>query len=246
MIAIATALILLTPQKQEVITFNVDGAERQALVFAPKNKTSHPPLVFGFHGHSGNMRNAARSFQMHEQWPEAVVVYMQGLPSTGKIVDKEGKKNGWQFQAGEYKDRDLKFFDAVYDRLTKDFQVDLKRVYAMGHSNGGAFTYLLWSQRSEKLAAVGPSGAIAGTYRGQLKAKPAFIVMGEKDQLVRPVVQKLGIRYVQSLNGASGALKSGVQKGSKADLGLYIYPGDHAYPQNANKPMVEFFKSNRQ
>lgn len=246
MIAIATALILVTPHKSEVVTFQVGDLTRRATVYAPTVKSTNPPLVFGFHGHGGNMRNAANSFQMHEKWPEAVVVYMQGVPSSGNIVDKEGKKNGWQFQAGEYGDRDLKFFDAVYDRVTKDFSVDRKRVYSMGHSNGGAFTYLLWAQRGEKLAAVGPSGAVAAVYRGKLKPKAAFIVMGEEDQLVRPVAQRVGIRYVQNLNGASGELKSGFQKGSKADLGLYIYPGDHAYPKDANQLMVDFFKSHSQ
>lgn len=246
MIALATALILLASPKEEVVDFQVDGASRQALIYSPSVKSAHPPIVFGFHGHGGNMRNAARSFQMHEVWPEAVVVYMQGVPSSGNIVDKEGKKSGWQFQAGEYKDRDLKFFDAAYDRVTKEFGVDKKKVYAMGHSNGGAFTYLLWSQRGDKLAAVGPSGAVAAVYRGQLKPKPAFIVMGEQDQLVRPIAQRVGIRYVQNLNGASGEVKSGVLKGTKADLGLYIYPGDHTYPKEANKLMVEFFKGHSQ
>lgn len=245
MIALATALVLLASPKEEIATFQIDGALRQALIYSPSVKTTNPPLVFGFHGHGGNMRNAARSFQMHEVWPEAVVVYMQGVPSSGNIVDKEGKKNGWQFQAGEYKGRDLKFFDAVYDRITKEFGIDKKKVYAMGHSNGGAFTYLLWAQRGDKLAAVGPSGAVAAVYRGQLKPKAAYIVMGEEDQLVRPVAQKLGIRFVKNLNGVEGDTKMGTLKGSKADLGLYIYPGDHAYPKEANKPMVDFFKSHK-
>src|SRR5690349_17017563 len=104
MIALATALVLLAAPKEEISTFQVGGESRQALIYSPTIKSSNPPLVFGFHGHGGNMRNAARSFQMHEVWPEAVVVYMQGVPSSGNIVDKEGKKNGWQFQAGEYKD----------------------------------------------------------------------------------------------------------------------------------------------
>lgn len=58
-------------------------------------------------------------------------------------------------------------------------------VYAMGHSNGGAFTYLLWATRGDVLAAVAPSGAAAGRSLPDLKPKPVLHVAGEKDELVR-------------------------------------------------------------
>jgi polyhydroxybutyrate depolymerase len=244
MLSLLAAIIVLTPiQKQEVRSFELEGVKREALVYLPSVKTEHPPLVFGFHGHGGNMYNAARSFQMHELWPEAVVVYMQGLPTPGALTDPKGEKNGWQSKAEDIENRDLKFFDVVYDRAVKEFQVNTQRVYAMGHSNGGAFTYLLWATRANKFAAFGPSGAVASVYRGQLVPKPAFIVSGEQDQLVRPIAQQFGIRYVKSLNGVEGDVKMGTVKGSKADLGLYIHPGNHTYPREANKLMVEFFKS---
>src|SRR3954463_16655111 len=86
------------PQKME---WTVEGARREALVYAPsKEGSGAPPLVFGFHGHGGTMQNAARSFRIHELWDEAVVVYPQGLPTPGRLTDPEGKKAGWQFAAG--------------------------------------------------------------------------------------------------------------------------------------------------
>ena len=239
---LASVLVAIIAVPQTVTEFRVAGLTRQALVFAPKTKTDRPPLVFGFHGHGGNMRNAARSFQMHIHWPEAVVVYMQGLPTVSKN-DPEGTRNGWQMRTGVNKDRDLKFFDAVYKKLTTEYKVDPSKVYVMGHSNGGGFTYLLWAQRGDLLAAVGPSGAVASVYRGELKPKPAFIVSGESDQIVNPLAQRNGIDFVKTLNGAFGTSKKGVLKGSKADVGLYVYPGGHAYPREANKLMVEFFKT---
>ena len=241
--ALAVSLLAQLPTHAQVLEFKVDGVVRRATVFSPAVKSDHPPLVFGFHGHGGNMANAARSFQMHQNWPEAVTVYMQGLPTPGMLTDPDGKKPGWQSRKGTNGDRDLKFFDAVYARLVSDFHVGLDRVYAMGHSNGGSFTYLLWATRADKFAAFGPSGSVASVYRGQLAPKPAFIVSGEQDQLVRPIAQQRGISYVKDLNGAKGDVKFGVLKGEKADVGLYIYPGDHTYPQKANLPMVEFFKS---
>ena len=84
------------------------------LVYAPSKKTDGKvPLVFDFHGHGGTAKHAARTHHFHEAWPEAVVVYMQGLNTPGKLTDPEGKKSGWQSGPGDQKDRDLKFFDAV-------------------------------------------------------------------------------------------------------------------------------------
>ncbi len=64
--------------------WKVDGETRAALVYMSE-KAENPPLVFGFHGYGGTMRNAARSFRIHEVWPEAVV-YMQRLPTPGQLT----------------------------------------------------------------------------------------------------------------------------------------------------------------
>ena len=62
----------------------VDGTVREALIAIPPNaKTSPSPLVFAFHGHGGNMANAARMYHIHTLWPEAIVVYPQGLNTPG-------------------------------------------------------------------------------------------------------------------------------------------------------------------
>ncbi len=59
--------------------WTVEGIRREALVAVPDSASSMPtPVVFAFHGHGGTMRHAARSFRFHEQWSEAIVVYMQG------------------------------------------------------------------------------------------------------------------------------------------------------------------------
>ncbi|MFY8056754.1 MAG: hypothetical protein ACOVRM_03375, partial [Planctomycetaceae bacterium] len=59
---------------------------------------------------------------------------------------------GWQKSAGDQQDRDLKFFDVVLQSLRSEYRVDDRRIYATGHSNGGGFTYLLWSERSAVFA----------------------------------------------------------------------------------------------
>src|SRR6266568_3664150 len=73
----------------------VDGVVPQGLVYVPAQaRTNATPVVFAFHGHGGSMRNAARSFGYHALWPEAIVVYLQGLNTPGRLTDPDGKNPG--------------------------------------------------------------------------------------------------------------------------------------------------------
>ncbi len=196
---VATSITHAAPLTER--TWTVDGVERQALVHVPEKTNEAPsPVVFAFHGHGGSMNNAARQFAYEKLWPEAIVVYMQGLKTPGRLTDPEGKKNGWQHGAGDQGDRDLKFFDAVLESLKKDHNVDKNRIFATGHSNGGGFTYLLWAKRGDVFAAVAPSGSVATRYAADLKPKPALHVAGENDPLVKFAWQSAGIEALKRIN----------------------------------------------
>lgn len=232
----------------------VDGTVREALIAIPPNaKTSPSPLVFAFHGHGGNMANAARMYHIHTLWPEAIVVYPQGLNTPGQLTDPEGKKPGWQGAAGVQGDRDLKFFDTMLASLESKFKVDPKRIYSTGHSNGGGFTYLLWAERGEKFAAFAPSAAAARGAQGKLKPKPVLHVAGENDPLVKFAWQKVMIEYVKKVNGSGEGETWESQTGctlfpskSGAPVVTFIHPGTHAYPSEAPALIVKFFKQHAQ
>jgi len=184
-------------------TWQVDGMEREALVALPSNpsgKEDPIPLVFIFHGHGGTMQHAARIFSLHTEWPEAVCIYMQGLPTVGRLTDPEGKKSGWQARAGDGGDRDLKFFDAALASLKQERKIDPLRIYATGHSNGGAFTYLLWGKRGEIFAAMAPSAAAATRQFKDLKPKPVLHFAGRMDPLVKFAWQEKNISLLRRLN----------------------------------------------
>ncbi len=233
--------------------WTVDGVARKALVHAPTTTRTEPaPVVFAFHGHGGTMGHAARTMAYHVQWPEAIVVYMQGLNTPGKLTDPEGKRPGWQPGQGDQDDRDLKFFDAVFKSLKTDFKVDESRVYATGHSNGGSFTYLLWATRGDVFAAMAPSAAVPGREIRNLKAKPALHVAGENDPLVKWEWQKLTMDALRKLNGcdsqgsewaSSGTLKGTLYSSSGGTpVVTLISPGDHKFPNEAPALIVKFFK----
>jgi len=233
----------------------VDGIARRALVHAPaKAKETPTPIVFAFHGHGGTMLNAARTFSYHTHWPDAIVVYPQGLNTPGKLTDPDGKKPGWQHGRGAEGDRDLKFFDNMLASLKRDYKIDDRRIYATGHSNGGSFTYLLWSTRADVFAAFAPSAAVPGVEMKNLKPMPALHVAGEKDNLVKWDWQKRTIEQIRKLNGceADGTPwdKAGDLVGTKfasksgTPFVTLAYPGDHRFPSNAPALITKFFKEN--
>jgi polyhydroxybutyrate depolymerase len=242
-----TSLAADTPARR---TWTVDGITREALVYVPPQAPSNAaPVVFAFHGHGGSMQNAARMFGYHTRWPEAIVVYMQGLNTPGRLTDPEGKKPGWQHAAGDQGDRDLKFFDAVLASLKSDYRVDEKRLYATGHSNGGGFTYLLWAERGEAFAAFAPSATAAARTFSQIKPKPVLHIAGENDTLVKFAWQQRTIDGLRKLNQCgAGQLWEG-EKGctlypSKLDAPVvtFIHPGPHNFPAAAPAIIVKFFK----
>jgi polyhydroxybutyrate depolymerase len=229
---LAWICIVLPLAGQTVRQWEVDGVRREALIHAPESARTRPsPLVFVFHGHGGNSRQAARSFRTHELWPEAIAVYPQGLPTPGRLTDPEGRRPGWQHGAGAQQDRDLKFYDVMLAAVKAEYRVDAKRVYATGHSNGGGFTYLLWAHRGATLAAVAPSGATGRREDvGRYAPKPVLHIAGEKDPLVKFSWQKAMIESLRKSNAGQ-------------PVETFIYDGGHRFPPEAAGRIVRFFQA---
>jgi polyhydroxybutyrate depolymerase len=236
--------------------WKIEGMDRVGLIFAPKTgkgeNSRKAPVLFAFHGHGGNMRQAAARFGFQRKWPEAVVVYLQGLPTPGALTDPQGLRNGWQKTAGDQNDRDLKLFDAALATVMKDYAGDPKRVYATGHSNGGGFTYLLMAERGDRLCAVAPVAAAAGRNQPGLKPKPCLHIAGEKDPLVRFAWQERCRNAVLRVNQCE---EKGSSWGQSGPLIATLYPsrigapfvwavhaGGHQFPTGAADLIIRFFK----
>lgn len=136
--------------------------------------------------------------------------------------------------------------------MKKEQPVDEKLIYATGHSNGGGFTYVLWAERGDILAAVASVAAAAGRNFMRIKPKPALHIAGENDQLVRFPMQQRTMDTVRKLNGCAEDGKAWAKAGTLVGA-LYssktgtpfvsvIHPGTHQYPSEAPELIVKFFK----
>ena len=234
----------------QVMKWTIEGVARLAIVYPPSVQTGRAkaPLIFVFHGHGDNAWFVAtEQFALQNLWPEAVVVYPQGLP-TPAASDPSGERRGWQHQIGEVGDRDLKLFDAMLSTLRWKFRVDDHRIYAAGFSNGGFFDYILWAQRGKLFAAFAPCAAALRAPLQISLPKPVLVVAGEKDERVPFAEQKKNIAALRQINGCTG-------EGKPWESGATLYPaangapvvavilrGGHAVPHAAAVLIAKFFQ----
>jgi len=235
-------------------SWEVDGVKRTALVRVPAGVSGQLAVVFGWHGHGGRSTHSAGRWGYAEIDTTSILVFPQGLPTVSPLVDKEGRMPGWQTSVDSEGGRDIKLFDTILAHLKKEHAVDDRRIYSMGHSNGAAFSYLLWQARPDVLAAI---GSVAGSLRGDVKSDsplPVIHVAGKKDPIVKFAWQQMTFAAVRRFNGCAeegklwakeGVLDATIFASTKgAPLVTAIHAGGHEYAKGSTELIVRFFKEN--
>lgn len=235
-------------------TWTVDGVKRTALVRVPAGTQGILAVVFCWHGHGGRSTHSAGRWGYAEIDKASILVFPQGLPTVSPLVDKEGRLPGWQTSVTSEGGRDMRLFDVILADLKKRHMVDDRRIYSMGHSNGAAFSYLLWQARPETLAAI---GSVAGSLRGDGKPTsplPVIHVAGKKDPLVKFAWQQATFAAVRRFNACAeegqpwakeGVLEATIYASSKgAPLVTALHDGMHEYAKGSTELIVRFFKEN--
>ncbi len=227
------------------VTFQAAGLERTAWVYP--SAAPAPALVFVFHGRGGSAEGAAERIALHRHWPEAVIVYPQGVPGQKAMRDPEGTRPSWQRLPGELEDRDVRFFDAAREALCLSHGCDRRRVYLLGQSNGGRFANLLWRLRGERIAALCSAGSQGGKLIPGSPPRPVLMVIGEKDRVAPRAGQEKSIALARALLGTDPATASldGLLRSERGpggmELAVYLHPGGHEFPRAALPPIVAFF-----
>jgi polyhydroxybutyrate depolymerase len=180
-------------------------------------------------------------------------VYPQGLNSPTPL-DPGGKLPGWQHKAGDSGNRDLRFFDVMVADLKKRYNVDPRRIYTTGFSNGAIFSYLLWAERAKTIAAV---GAVAGRLdpAETLPMPRALIAIGGTQDTTLPFAQQLAtIELAREADGATGTgalcgrgcTLYASADGNETPVKTVVHAGAHVYPPWAPAQIVQFFKAHPQ
>ncbi|MBI4731790.1 MAG: hypothetical protein HY781_06625 [Chloroflexi bacterium] len=163
----------------------IGGFERTYLLHVPPTyDSSQPwPLVFVFHGGFGNADKT-----------DELTGFSQLADEAGFIgFYPNARRDHWNDVRSTdplYTDTDdVGFVSALIDALSETYNIDSRRVYAAGVSNGGIFSYRLACDLSDRLAAIGPvAGSLAENLASTCSpAQPISIIHihGLADQLVR-------------------------------------------------------------
>jgi polyhydroxybutyrate depolymerase len=135
-----------------------DGRERTFVLDVPQELKPGAPLVMVFHGFTGSAKEMREltGFAKVSQEHGFVAVYPEGTR------DSKGRSFfnvGYEFHRDQTVD-DVRFARSLAERLTRDFGLDSRAVFATGFSNGGDMSFLLGAQREPFVAAIAP---VAGT-----------------------------------------------------------------------------------
>ena len=167
---------------QEVETFIHDDIEREYVLYVPSGyvETTTFPLMFNFHGFGGeaaqymsyaDMRSLADSENF-------ILVYPQGTLASGSphwnpsLPSSDNKSDA----------DDLGFIEALISELSSHYNIDLRRVYACGFSNGGMMAYGLAQHKSELIAGIASvSGVMLESDVNPTRPMPIFIIHGTLD-----------------------------------------------------------------
>lgn len=192
-------------------------------------------------------RTWPKATRLHEAWPEALVVYLDGLPGIPAPYDKEGRGSGWQLNPGEKNDRDVAFTDATLDALARHYNIDQRHVFAVGHSNGASFVGVLWATRPHRFAGFAFSASQADKLIEAAEPRPVFMGMGLRDELIPFATQRLSIKYAATRFGmgpvqTDHAGVSLYKSKNGIELMTFIHHGGHSWPAEQTPMMVEFFK----
>jgi polyhydroxybutyrate depolymerase len=141
-----------------------DGLERNYILYIPAsiNRSQPVPLVFVFHGGTGNAESAIRmsGFNGAADQNGFAVVYPNG---TGRLSNdilltwNGGTCCGY---AQEKNVDDIGFVRAIVTDLRTLMNIDPKRIYATGMSNGGILSQRLACEAADLFAAIAP---VSGT-----------------------------------------------------------------------------------
>ena len=140
---------------------NVGGVNREYVIYIPSTYDSIDtvPLMLIFHGWTMSANDQMNISDMRDlsESEQFILVYPQGTVFHGSTHWNVGS-----WTTGSNSD-DLGFVDELIYHISANHNIDMKRIYAAGYSNGGFFCQELACNLSNDIAAIATVGANMST-----------------------------------------------------------------------------------
>lgn len=167
-----------------------NGLKRTYLIHVPPDSRNRQmPLVIALHGGGGTGKRmeklTQKGFNRLSDKEGFIAAYPDGIErhwNDGRTV-KEAK-----WRAHKENVDDVGFISALIDHLVKEQNVDHKKIYITGVSNGALMASRLACEKTEKIAAIAlVAGTIAEAYAphcSPLRPIPVLMMHGTKDPFI--------------------------------------------------------------
>ena len=167
-------------------TLTMNGLTRSYCVHVPKgyDPKTPEPVVLALHGAAmtGSMMVWFTGLNQTSEKNNFIVVYPNG---TGLGPLQTWNAGGLPEKAASNKPDDVAFLASVLDDLSVRTNVDAKRIYACGMSNGAMMCYRLAAELSDRIAAIAPvAGTIAIEQSHPKRPVPVLHFHGSADTIV--------------------------------------------------------------
>jgi polyhydroxybutyrate depolymerase len=165
-----------------------NGLKRTYRIYIPPvfSKAKSMPMVIALHGGGGTGERmedlTLEKFNRLADKEGFFVVYPDGIERHWNDGRKEVK-----YSAHKKNIDDVGFISALIDSLAKEFNIDTKRVYVTGMSNGAMMSHRLGCELSDKIAAIAPVAGSLPKAISDLKPSrpvPTLIINNTKDPMI--------------------------------------------------------------
>ncbi len=147
---------LFVAANQSTATIMSSGERREYNLHIPRSydRTKPTPLVISLHGAGmwGAAQEATSGWDRVADRHGFIVVYPTGVSGDGPRIWREQEE-------GDGLAKDVQFIADLIDSLSASYQIDRRRVYANGLSNGGGMSFALSCLLADRIASVGMVGA---------------------------------------------------------------------------------------
>jgi len=162
-----------------------DGLERTYILYIPASYSAQSavPLVFNFHGYGSNAAQQVlyTNFNAVAEAEGFITAYPEG---TEDAMGMQHFNVGW---GGSSVD-DVGFTSALIDSLLAEYNINPKRVYSTGMSNGGFISYHLACNLSDRIAAIasvtGSMSSLTFNNCNPQRPVPVLEIHGTQDEVV--------------------------------------------------------------